>query len=46
MISESLAYCTLKAAALIAAPDYVVIKAAEEFTNKTTTTNEMSLLRM
>ncbi len=31
----------LKAADLITAPDYVVIKAAEEFTDKTTSINEM-----
>ncbi len=31
----------LKAADLITAPDYVVIKAAEEFTEKTTSINEM-----
>jgi hypothetical protein len=40
-ISESSAYRILKAADLITAPDYVVIKAAEEFTNKTTAINEM-----
>ncbi len=32
----------LKAADLITAPDYVVIKAAEEFAEKTTAINEMS----
>ena len=31
----------MKAADLITAPDYVVIKAAEEFTDKTTAINEM-----
>lgn len=40
-ISESSAYRILKAADLITAPDYVVIKAAEEFTSKTTAINEM-----
>ena len=40
-ISESSAYRILKAADLITAPDYVVIKAADEFTDKTTAINEM-----
>ena len=40
-ISESSAYRILKAADLITAPDYVVIKAAEEFKDKTTAINEM-----
>ena len=40
-ISESSAYRILKAADLITAPDYVVIKAANEFTGKTTAINEM-----
>ena len=40
-VSESSAYRILKAADLITAPDYVVIKAAEEFTDKTTAINEM-----
>ena len=40
-ISESSTYRILKAADLITAPDYVVIKAAEEFTDKTTAINEM-----
>ena len=40
-ISESSAYRILKAADLITAPDYVVIKAAEEFTDKTTAINQM-----
>jgi len=40
-ISESSAYRILKTADLITAPDYVVIKAADEFTDKTTTINEM-----
>jgi len=40
-VSESSAYCILKAADLITAPDYVVVKAAEDFKNKTTTINEM-----
>ena len=40
-ISESSAYRILKAADLITAPDYVVIKAAEEFTNKTTHINKI-----
>ena len=35
-ISESSAYRILKAADLITAPDYVVIKAADEFKDKTT----------
>jgi hypothetical protein len=40
--SESSAYCILKAADLIiTAPDYVVIKAADEFKDKTTAINEM-----
>ena len=34
-VSESSAYRILKAADLITAPDYVVIKAADEFTDKT-----------
>ncbi len=40
-ISESSAYRIVKAADLITAPDYVVIKAADEFTDKTTAINEM-----
>jgi putative transposase len=40
-ISESSAYRILKAADLITAPDCVVIKAADEFTDKTTAINEM-----
>ena len=40
-ISKSSAYRILKAAALITAPDYVVIKAAEEFKDKTTAINQM-----
>ena len=36
----------LKAAELITAPDYVVIKAAEEFKDKTTAINEMLLSGM
>jgi putative transposase len=40
-VSESSAYRILKAADLIAAPDYVVIKAADEFTDKTAAINEM-----
>ena len=40
-ISESSAYRILKSADLITAPDYVVIKAADEFTDKTTAINEM-----
>ena len=40
-ISESSAYRFLKEADLITAPDYVVIKAANEFTDKTTAINEM-----
>ena len=40
-VSESSAYRILKAADLITAPDYVVIKAADEFTDKTTAINEM-----
>ena len=40
-ISESSAYRILKAADLITAPDYVVIKAAEEFKDKTTAINQM-----
>ena len=40
-ISQSSAYRFLKEADLITAPDYVVIKAAEEFTDKTTAINEM-----
>jgi len=40
-ISESSAYRILKAGDLITAPDYVVIKAADEFTDKTTAINEM-----
>lgn len=39
-ISESSAYRMLKAADLITAPDYVVIKAADEFTDKTTAIND------
>ncbi len=42
-ISESSAYLILKAADLITAPDYVVIKAADKFTDKTTAINEMLL---
>jgi len=42
-VSESSAYRILKAADLITAPDYVVIKAADEFTDKTTAINEMLL---
>ena len=40
-MSQSSAYLFLKEADLITAPDYVVIKAAEEFTDKTTAINEM-----
>jgi hypothetical protein len=40
-VSESSAYCILKAADLITALDYVVIKAADEFTDKTTAINQM-----
>lgn len=40
-ISEPSAYRILKAADLITTPDYVVIKVAEEFTEKTTAINEM-----
>lgn len=40
-ISESSAYRILKEADLITAPDYVVIKAAEEFKDKTTRPNQM-----
>ena len=40
-VSESSAYRILEAADLITAPDYVVIKAAEEFKDKTTAINEM-----
>jgi hypothetical protein len=42
-VSESSVYRILKAADLITAPDYVVIKAADEFTDKTTAINEMPL---
>lgn len=40
-ISESSAYRILKEADLITAPDYVVIKAANEFKDKTTRPNQM-----
>ncbi|WP_156178093.1 IS3 family transposase [Puniceibacterium sp. IMCC21224] len=40
-ISESSAYRILKAADLITAPDYVVIKAADEFTDKTTAIHQL-----
>ena len=40
-MSESSVYRILKAADLITAPDYIVIKAANEFTDKTTAINEM-----
>ena len=40
-IPKSSAYRILKAAALITAPDYVVINAAEEFKDKTTAINQM-----
>ncbi|WP_111735908.1 IS3 family transposase [Roseovarius amoyensis] len=40
-ISESSAYRILKAADLITAPDYVVIKAADAFTDNTTAINQM-----
>lgn len=40
-VSESSAYRILKEADLITAPDYVVIKAANEFTDKTTAINQM-----
>ena len=42
-ISESSAYRILKAADLITAPAHVVIKAANEFTDKTTAINQMLL---
>lgn len=45
-ISESSAYRILKTADLIAAQDYVVIKAADEFKDKTTAINEMLLSGM
>lgn len=40
-VSESSAYRILKEADLITAPDYVVLKAAEEFKDKTTAINQM-----
>jgi putative transposase len=40
-VSESSAYRILKEADLITAPDYVVIKAADEFKDKTTGFNQM-----
>ena len=40
-VSESSVYRILKEADLITAPDYVVIKAAEEFKDKTTAINQM-----
>ncbi len=40
-ISETSAYRILKEADLITAPDYVVIKATEEFKDKTTAINRM-----
>lgn len=40
-VSESSVYRILKAADLITAPDYVVIKAADEFKNKTTAINQL-----
>lgn len=40
-VSESSAYRILKEADLITAPDYVVIKAAEEFKDKTTAINQI-----
>ena len=40
-VSESSAYRILKEADLITAPDYVVIKAADEFKDKTTAINQM-----
>ena len=40
-VSESSAYRILKEADLITAPNYVVIKAAEEFKDKTTAINQM-----
>ena len=40
-VSESSAYRILKEADLITAPDYVVIKAAEEFKDKNTAINQM-----
>ena len=40
-VSESSAYRILKEADLMTAPDYVVIKAAEEFKDKTTAINQM-----
>lgn len=40
-VSESSAYRILKEADLITAPNYVVIKAAEEFKGKTTAINQM-----
>jgi putative transposase len=42
-VSEPSAYRILKADDLIKAPDYVVIKAADEFTDKTTAVNQMLL---
>ena len=40
-VSELSAYCILEAADLITAPDYVVIKAANEFKDKTTAIKQM-----
>jgi hypothetical protein len=40
-VSEASAYRLLKAHDLIASPAYIVIKAAEEFTNKTTAPNRL-----
>ena len=40
-VSESSTYRILKTADLITAPEYVVIKAADEFSDKTTAINQM-----
>ena len=40
-VSEASAYRLLKAHDLIASPAYIVIKAAEEFTDKTTAPNQL-----
>jgi hypothetical protein len=45
-VSESSTYRMLKSARLITAPDYVVLKAAEGYTDRTTAINEMPLSRM
>lgn len=41
MVSETLVYRLLKAHDLVASPDFIVMKAADEFKDKTTAPNQL-----